>query len=116
MTVRELVAALDLEVLTGDINLDRQIGSGYTSDLLSDVIANIGDDAVWITIQRHINILGVAKLKDVAAIIIPRNLGLEEAFVAKAKEEGIAVLKGKPTAFELSAFIYNALKRGQGVA
>lgn len=116
MTVRELVAVLDLEVLTGSINLDRQVGSGYTSDLLSDVIANIGDDAVWITIQRHVNILGVAKLKDVSAIIIPRNLTLEETFLIKAREEGIAVLRGRPSAFELSALIYNAMKRGQGVA
>ena len=110
MTVKELAVALGLEILTGDINLERQAGSGYTSDLLSDVIANIGDDAVWITIQRHINILGVAKLKDVSAIIIPRNLGLEEAFLAKAKEEGIAVLRGAQSAFELSALIYNEMK------
>ena len=116
MTVRELADALDLEVLTGNVNLDRQVGSGYTSDLLSDVIANIGDDAVWITIQRHINILGVAKLKDVSAIIIPRALGLEEAFLIKAREEGIAVLRGSPSAFELSALIFNEMKRGQGVA
>ncbi len=112
MTVKELAVALGLEVLTGDINLARQVGSGYTSDLLSDVIANIGDDAVWITIQRHVNILGVAKLKDVSAVIIPRNLGLEDAFLAKAKEEGIAILRGSPSAFELSAMIYNELKRG----
>jgi len=112
MTVRELAEALGLEVLTGNINLDRAVGSGYTSDLLSDVIANIGDDAVWITIQRHVNILGVAKLKDVSAIIIPRKLELEEAFVEKAKQEGIAILRGSPTAFELSALIYGLLKRG----
>ncbi len=116
MTVRELAAALGLEALTGDINLDRQAGSGYTSDLLSDVIANIGDEAVWITIQRHINILGVAKLKEVSAIIIPRDLALEEAFLVKAREEGIAILRGSSSAFELSALVYNALKRGQAVA
>ncbi len=116
MTVKELAGTLGLEILTGDINLDRQVGSGYTSDLLSDVIANIGDDAVWITIQRHVNILGVAKLKDVSAIIIPRNLGLEEAFLNKAKEEGIAVLRGAQSAFELSASTYNEMKRGRGVA
>jgi len=112
MTVRELAGALGLEVLTGETNLDRPVGSGYTSDLLSDVIANIGDDAAWITIQRHVNILGVAKLKDVSAIVIPRKLQLEEAFLEKAKQEGIAVLRGNPSAFELSALIYNHLKRG----
>jgi len=112
MTVRELAQTLGLEVLTGETNLDREVRSGYTSDLLSDVIANIGDDAVWITIQRHVNILGVAKLKEVSAIIIPRKLELDEAFVEKARQEDIAVLRGSPSAFELSALIYNYLKRG----
>ncbi|MHB8110533.1 MAG: serine kinase, partial [Syntrophorhabdaceae bacterium] len=82
------------------------------SDLLSDVIANIGDDAVWITIQRHVNILGVAKLKEVSAIVIPRGLGLEDAFLAKAREEDIAILRGRESAFELSARIYNELRKG----
>ncbi|NLT22215.1 MAG: hypothetical protein GXX82_04130 [Syntrophorhabdus sp.] len=112
MTVRELAEALGLEVLTGQTNLMRPVRSGYTSDLLSDVIANIGDDAVWITIQRHVNILGVAKLKDVSAIIIPRKLGLEESFLEKARQEGIAILRGAPSAFELSALVYEHLKRG----
>ena len=112
MTVRDLAKELDLEILTGDINMDRKITSGYVSDLLSDVIANIDDDAVWITIQRHVNILGVAKLKDVSAIVIPRELGLEEAFITKAKEEEIAILRGNRSAFELSGIIYNALSRG----
>ncbi len=111
MTVKELAEVLGLEVLTGNVNLERQVGSGYTSDLLSDVIANIGEDAAWITIQRHMNILGVAKLRDVSAIIIPRDLTLEDAFLVKAAEEGIAVLRGSPSAFELSALIYNELKK-----
>jgi serine kinase of HPr protein (carbohydrate metabolism regulator) len=112
MTVGELAGVLGLEVLTGDTNLGREVRSGYTSDLLSDVIANIGDDAVWITIQRHVNILGVAKLKDVPAIIIPRKLQLEEGFITKASQEDIAILRGSASAFELSGLIYNELKRG----
>lgn len=110
MKVGELASALGLEVLTGNVNLDRTIQSGYTSDLLSDVIANIEEDAVWITIQRHINILGVAKLKDIAAILIPNNLQLDQEVIDKARAESIAILRGRNTAFELSGLLYNALK------
>jgi predicted transcriptional regulator len=111
MTVAQLVGELGLEVLTGSVNMDREVKSGYTSDLLSDVIANVGDDTVWITIQRHINILGVAKLKDVAAIIIPRGLPLENSVIEKAQEEHIAVLRCPQSAFEISALVYNILAR-----
>ena len=80
------------------------------SDLLSDVIANIGQNAVWITVQRHINILGVARLRDVSAIVIPRNLVVEDAVIEKAKDEQIAVLRDGRSAFEISGIIYNELK------
>jgi hypothetical protein len=56
MTLGELVNLLDFETLTGEVNLDKEVKSGYVSDLLSDVIANIDEGSVWITIQRHINI------------------------------------------------------------
>ncbi|MBP8625508.1 MAG: hypothetical protein KBI10_02280 [Syntrophorhabdales bacterium] len=113
MTLKELVNSLGFEVLTGDINMKRRVNSGYVSDLLSDVIANIEPDSVWITIQRHINILGVAKLKDVIAIIIPRNLQIDKEVVDKAIEENIAILRDSRSAFEISALVYNALKKGK---
>lgn len=112
MTLEEIVKELGLEALTGEINLNREVKSGYVSDLLSDVIANIEQDSLWITIQRHINILGVAKLKDVAAIIIPNNLSVDEEVIKKAKEEDIAILRDKRTAFEISGLLYNVFKKG----
>lgn len=110
MTVGELVNILGFENLTGDVSLDRVVESGYTSDLLSDVIANVGDNAVWVTVQRHINILGVAKLKEISAIVIPRLLAVEDAVIEKAKAEGISILRDRRSAFEISGILYNLLK------
>jgi predicted transcriptional regulator len=112
MTLSEVTQHLKCEILTGDINLDKDVKDGYVSDLLSDVIGNIKENSVWITIQRHINILGVAKLKDVVAIIIPRNLQLDDNVIEKAREEGIAVLRDPRSSFELSGLVYNLIKKG----
>lgn len=112
MTLGELVNGLGFEVLTGEVGLDRPVEHGYTSDLLSDVIANVQENALWITIQRHINILGVAKLRDVTAIVVPRSLQVEENVIDKAKQEGIAILRDPRSAFEISGLVYNILQRG----
>jgi hypothetical protein len=112
MILFEVSKHLGCEILTDDVNLDKDIKDGYVSDLLSDVIGNIKENSIWITIQRHINILGVAKLKDVIAIIIPRSLQLDENVITKAKEEGIAILRDPRSAFELSGLIYNLLNKG----
>jgi len=112
MTLSELAKHIGCEILTGNVNLDNDIKDGYVSDLLSDVIGNIKENSIWITIQRHINILGVAKLKDVIAIIIPRSLQLDKNVIEKAKEEEIAILRDSRSAFELSGLIYNLLQKG----
>jgi serine kinase of HPr protein (carbohydrate metabolism regulator) len=114
MTVKELLGTLDVEPLTEDTNLEGQIDAGYVSDLLSDVIANAPENSVWITVQRHINILGVAKLKNIIAIVTPRSLSVEAGVIDKAKAEGIALLRSDLSAFELTGKLYALLsKEGQ---
>ena len=112
MKLSELVKDMGCEILTGNVNLDKDIKDGYVSDLLSDVIGNIKENSVWITIQRHINILGVAKLKDVTAILIPRSLQIDDNIIEKAIEEGIAILRDPRSAYELSGVLYNLLQKG----
>ena len=112
MTLGKLVELFGFETLTGEVNLNAEVISGYTSDLLSDVIANAGEHSVWITVQRHINILGVAKLKEIVAIIIPRKLQPEPEVIQRAKAEQIAILLDHRSAFEISGLVYSALKKG----
>lgn len=110
MKLTELIESLGLEVLTAGTNLDAEVTTGYVSDLLSDVIANVEEGSVWITIQRHINILGVAKLKEVAAIIVPRGLQVENEVIEKAVQEDITILRSRENSFEISGRLYNVLQ------
>ena len=108
MKLKELVEKFDLEVKCAADRLERKIEGGYVSDLLSDVIANgrVGD--VWITLQIHQNIVGVASLKDLAAIIIINGRQPEENTIEKAENEGIPIMVSKMSAFELVGRLYDA--------
>jgi hypothetical protein len=110
MIVRELAAALNLDVLTADVGQDAVIVAGYVSDLLSDVIANAPENSVWVTVQRHINILGVAKLKNIVAIITPRDLKVESQVVERAKAEGVALLRTNLSAFDITGKLYDLIQ------
>jgi hypothetical protein len=112
MILGELVGALGLEVLTGEVNLGERVEDGYVSDLLSDVIAHGPENSVWVTVQRHVNILGVAKLRNMVAIITPRNLKVENEVIERAKAEGVALLRTGLTAFEVTGRLYGLLKKG----
>ena len=53
MTLGKLVELFGFETLTGEVNLNAEVISGYTSDLLSDVIAiNASIDIVMGEIDR----------------------------------------------------------------
>ena len=83
-----------------------EVTGGYTSDLLSDVIANSKQGNLWITLQIHQNIIAVAKLKELAGIIIVNNREPDEDTIGKAKEENVPLLCSEEMAFEISGKLY----------
>ena len=70
MTVQDIVSQLNLKICSGEKGLQREIKGGYTSDLLSDVMGHAQEGDVWITIQTHKNVMAIASLKEIAAIIL----------------------------------------------
>lgn len=110
MKLREIAEKLSLQVLAAPERLDGEVTNGYTSDLLSDVIANSREKNVWITLQTHQNIIAVAKLRDLAGIILVNGRQPEELTMTKAEEEKIPLLGTSRTAFEVSAELFNLIK------
>lgn len=109
MKLNKLSEELNLKVLSGKIEDNMEISTGYCSDLLSDVMGNAKEGMLWITIQTHRNILAVASLKDIAAIIIANGQTPDDETLAKSKEEEILILGTDDTAFNISGRIYSLL-------
>jgi hypothetical protein len=112
MNLKDLVKEFGLEVKTGANHLDREVGSGYVSDLLSDVLAHADEGTLWVTLHIHQNIVAVASHKDLAGIILVQGRQPEKDTIAKAEEEGIPVLVSGLSAFELVGRLYKAGIRG----
>ena len=110
MKIKEIVDKLEVKALAGQKNLNANVTGGYTSDLLSDVIANSKEGNLWITLQIHQNIIAVARLKDLAGIIIVNNREPDEETLKKANEENVPVLSCQEMAFEISGKLYELLK------
>ncbi len=109
MKLKEIVEKLQLKVLTGKDKLVEEVTGGYTSDLLSDVIANSKQGNLWITLQTHQNTIAVAKLKDLAGIVIVNKREPDEETLAKAKEENVPLLCSEEMAFEVSGKLYELI-------
>ena len=108
MKVRELQDLFDLKVAAGAKGLDQEIMDGYCGDLLSDVMANSTESAVWMTTQAHQNIVAVAVLKDLAAIILVNGRLPDDETKVKAEDEGIPILLSPLRAYQLAGKLYEA--------
>ncbi len=108
MTVKELIELTGAEDRTPDSDKTTEVTCGYTCDLLSWVMAHGKAGMAWITVQTHMNVIAVASLMEMAAVIIPEDIQMEEATLEKAKEEGITVLQSSRTAYELCALMAKA--------
>jgi predicted transcriptional regulator len=103
VTVQDLVAALRLKVLTGEAALQREVSGGYAADLLSCAMARARAGNVWVTLQAHANVVAVASLLDLAAVIITEGVEPDPAARQKADEEGVVLLSTPQTTYAVVA-------------
>jgi predicted transcriptional regulator len=107
-TLAEIVKTFNLEVTCGKEFLEKEISGGYVSDLLSDVMANSQKDNIWITLQGHPNIVAVAKLKELAGIIIINRRKPDGDTLKKAREEEVPIMTSDLPAFTLVGKLYES--------
>ena len=108
MILSELIDTFGLRVYAPPADRQVEVAHGYASDLLSDVIANAGKDDIWVTMQMHVNIIAVAALKDVAAIVIVSHHKPADETIEIAKQKGVCLLGTGMTAFETCGRLYAA--------
>lgn len=105
ITVNKLVEKHGFKKLSS-LDLDRDIESVYSCDLLSWVMAKGKNDTAWITVQTHNNILAVAALLDFACVIIPEGISVGEEVLEKANEEEIIILSTELDAYHIFKILY----------
>ena len=107
MKLLNFAKKLQLEIVTEeDKDKEIDIEGAYIGDLLSIVMGKAKEKNVWITIQTHLNILAVAELIDISAIIIAENMEINDETIEKAKKLEIPLLKSKENAYKIACGLY----------
>jgi imidazolonepropionase-like amidohydrolase len=100
MNTQELIDKLDLKVLTEPKDFTSILPTfGYTSDLLSCVMAGAPKQGIWVTLQAHGNIVAVAALLELSAVIISEGAMPDENTIQKANDEGVTLLSSSMSSF-----------------
>ncbi len=101
MLVSDLIPLIEAKNLTPSLSLDREVTCGYVCDLLSWVMSHGDSGMAWVTVQTHMNVIAVAVLSEMACVVLPEGIEIEQESLDKAVQEGMVVLQSPLTAFDI---------------
>ena len=95
MKISEIVTLLDAEVLCGNDSLDGEVKSACGSDMMSDVLAFVKDQAVLLTGLLNPQVIRTAMMMDMRCIVFVRGKKPTEDVVDLAANAGIVIMANK---------------------
>jgi hypothetical protein len=110
MKVCEVAELLNAEMLCGSD--DAECGGGYSSDLLSDVMANAEEGSALITIQAHANTVAVASHVDLPLIVVCNDRPVPDEMLEAARENNIAICRTANDQFTSAGILYSRFNAG----
>lgn len=95
MNINDVLKNPNFTLINAQGNVMNEVSGMFACDLLSHVIANADDGNVLITILNNINVLGVASLRDLSAVIFTHGIQVNQGIIDKANNLEIPLLSTK---------------------
>ena len=108
MKISQIQELLEAEIVCGEDKLDKEVASACGSDMMSDVLAYVKDQAVLLTGLVNPQVIRTANMMDMVCIVFARGKEPTDEMIELAKECGIVVMCTKKRAFEASGILYVA--------
>lgn len=115
MKINEIVKILDAEVLYGtDESLQTEVNSACASDMMSDVLAFVKDQAVLVTGLCNAQVVRTAEMMDMVCIVLVRGKRPDAAMLKLAEERRIVMLSSPYRMFGACGLLYQAGLKTEG--
>lgn len=104
-TIRDL---LDANVLCCEENIDREVHSACGSDMMSDVLAFVKDQAVLLTGLVNPQVIKTAEMMDMKCIVFVRSKQPSADMLELARESGMVVMSCSKRMYEACGILYES--------
>lgn len=111
-TIKEL---LNAEIVCGEDHMDREVYSACGSDMMSDVLAYVKDQAVLLTGLVNTQVVRTAEMMDMVCIVFVRSKAPTEEMIELARENNMVLLKTAKRMYEACGKLYSNGLVGNGV-
>ena len=115
MKISQIQELLDAEIICGEDQLDRDVHSACGSDMMSDVLAYVKDQAVLLTGLVNPQVVRTAEMMDMVCVVFVRSKVPTEEMVTLAKDHGMVLLKTRKRMYEACGKLYAAGLGAKGV-
>ena len=107
MKIGSIATLLSAEVLCGAEELDSEVHSACASDMMSDVLAFVKDQAVLLTGLVNPQVIRTAVMMDMRCVVFVRKKVPTEDMIALAEESGIVIMRSNLRMFEACGILYS---------
>ena len=116
MTIHDIKNLLNAEILCCEDKIESEVHTACGSDMMSDVLAFVKNQAVLLTGLLNPQVVRTAEMMDIICIVFVRGKLPDEAVVSLAREMGIVILTTPSRMFEACGILYsNGLHGGDTV-
>ena len=112
MKIETIKDLLDAEVICGEESLDADVHSACGSDMMSDVLAYVKDQAVLLTGLNNPQVIRTADMMDMLCVVYVRGKRPDALSLKIANEKGICVLSTERALFTCCGILYDNGLRG----
>ncbi len=106
MKLREVKDILNADVIVGEDKLDIEVETAFGADLMSDVLAFAKAGSMLLTGLTNTQVVRIANVLDIAAIILVRGKKLSTEAISLATDLHIPILTTKYILFETAGRLY----------
>jgi predicted transcriptional regulator len=108
MKISQIQELLNAEVICGGDQLDKDVHSACGSDMMSDVLAYVKDQAVLLTGLVNPQVVRTAEMMDMVCIVFVRSKAPTQEMITLAQEHGMVLLKTNKRMYEACGKLYAA--------
>ena len=114
MKIREIGTLLDATLLCGEDCLDNEVASACCSDMMSDVLAYVKDQAVLLTGLVNTQVVRTAMMMDMVCIVFVRNKVPTEEMIELARDHGLVLITSDKRMYDACGILFKAGLTGNG--
>lgn len=106
MKISKIAELLNAKVLCGEALLESEVHSACGSDMMSDVLAFVKDQAVLLTGLVNLQVVRTAEMMDMRCIVFVRGKQPTEDIIAFAKDSDIVLLTSEERMYPACGKLY----------